>query len=396
MNIKKASTIILFIIILVTLSANVTRARAVSEVSGMHSITSSSPQEWPEPTLESYIPGPPEPPPDFEIDFDNFNETPHKGHILNGIPYEYIGHTEQRISEIFTALIGTDFDDSNLETKRRFVDTPQIAAQIVAVMTAYRQGEGRYAQFFYAISLDEANNCWVVEHRYYLYLRPDGGNTSYFLINRNDAKTIRIEYMGAYFRDDKPEIEPIEDISPDYIFGLSDWAFDKINSLNARGVIPHSMNSYHQEPTIRGEIISLVVNVYESVMGEILTYSSPFKDAGDMYAYKIAIEKGYTVGLIKGVSEDRFDTRGRLTREQAAKILCDLVAKIEGIDTKPNGSPLYKDSESISGWALDYVAYAQENKIMIGDSMGRFNPQDNLTIEEALVAVERLIVQFGW
>ena len=73
-----------------------------------------------------------------------------------------------------------------------------------------------------------------------------------------------------------------------------------------------------------------------------------------------------------------------------------MVDIIEGIDPKPNGPPNYFDSASISGWAAGYVAYAQENKIMLGSSTGRFNPQNNLTREEAMLVAERLIVQYGW
>ena len=151
--------------------------------------------------------------PDSGIDFDCFNESPHKGNIYNGIPYEYFGRTEQNLVEVFGILIGADFDDSNQEAKRQYVDTPQRAAQIVAILLEYEQ---KHDRFFYAVSLDEEHNCWTVEHRFYKTLRLDGGNISFFLVNRNDAKIIEIQYeWGAYFRDYGPETPEKEGIPGD-------------------------------------------------------------------------------------------------------------------------------------------------------------------------------------
>ena len=335
-----------------------------------------------------------EPDQDIEIDFDTFNELPHKGNIFNGIPYEYIGLTEPRISGIFKTLIDGDFDDSNLEAKTQYIDTPQKAAQITSVLTSYRQD---YDRFFYAVSLDEENNCWVVAHRFYLHVRPDGANTAYFLINRNDSKIIVVEHMVAYFRMDRPDQEEIIDYPPDFLFGLSDWAVDEVNSLNIRGVIPSTIRYYFQRPTRRDDFTALIVNVYESYLNPVTTYSSPFIDIADTsYDMRTAVEKAYTIGLINGTSADKFSPRDLLTREQTAKIICTLISKIEGKTPDPAGLPDYLDAMNISDWALASVAFVQENGIMMGSSTGQFNPRDNLTREEALVVVERLIVQYGW
>jgi len=85
-----------------------------------------------------------------------------------------------------------------------------------------------------------------------------------------------------------------------------------------------------------------------------------------------------------------------ITREQAAIFLCNVVSKVEGIEPKAKGRPIYIDSAAISYWAVDFVAYAQENKIMLGNNTGRFNPVNNLSREEAMLIAERLIVQYGW
>jgi hypothetical protein len=110
--------------------------------------------------------------------------------------------------------------------------------------------------------------------------------------------------------------------------------------------------------------------------------------------YKTDIEKAKTVGLIDGTSDTTFTPQGLLTREQTAKLLYTIVEKIDGA-TLGNETPEFLDSDQISDWAVPYVAFVQKNNIMQG-SNGNFNPQGNLTCEQAMVVMERLIVQFGW
>ena len=50
----------------------------------------------------------------------------------------------------------------------------------------------------------------------------------------------------------------------------------------------------------------------------------------------------------------------------------------------------------ISDWARPYVSYCQENGVMQGNSDGGFDPQGNLTCEQAMVVIERLISKYHW
>ena len=173
------------------------------------------------------------------------------------------------------------------------------------------------------------------------------------------------------------------------------WAAAEVNSLEKRGVIPGALKNSYQAPIRRDEFTALMVNVFESATGKVAEYKSPFTDIADSN-YKDAVGKAYTIGLVDGTSATTFTPGGLLTREQAAKILCNLVSTIKGVDISPKSLPGFIDSASISSWALKYVAFAQENKIMLGDSSGRFNPRNNLTREEAMLVTERLFVRYNW
>jgi len=182
---------------------------------------------------------------------------------------------------------------------------------------------------------------------------------------------------------------------PDSLIGPSPWAVSEVNALYARKAIPFQLTMNFQAPIRRDEFTALMVNVYELAKGPVPPSSSRFTDIADS-AYKAAIERAKAIGLIDGTSATKFTPGGLITREQAAKILCNVVSKVEGIESKAKGLPRYIDNAAISYWAVDSVAYAQENKIMLGSNTGRFNPLNNLSREEAMLVAERLIVQYGW
>jgi len=143
------------------------------------------------------------------------------------------------------------------------------------------------------------------------------------------------------------------------------------------------------------EFTALIVNIYETTKGTVAKYESLFDDI-DSSVYKTAVEKAKSIGIIDGTSSTKFTPDGLLTREQAAKILCNVISIINGVELELDGTPKYFDSGDISNWATGFIAYAQENKIMMGDSTGRFNPRNSLTREEALIVAERLFVQYDW
>ena len=177
--------------------------------------------------------------------------------------------------------------------------------------------------------------------------------------------------------------------------GLSYWASQEVYALDFRGVIPATLRYSFQTPLRRDEFTALMVNIYETTKGAVSTYGSPFDDIASS-VYKTAVEKAKSIGIIDGTASTKFTPDGLLTREQAAKILCNLISIINGVELELDGTPNYFDSGDISNWATGFIAFAQENKVMMGDSTGRFNPQNNLTREEALIVAERLFVQYDW
>ena len=175
------------------------------------------------------------------------------------------------------------------------------------------------------------------------------------------------------------------------------WARDEVSSLATRGVIPDTLLKNYESTITRAEFTALLVKTYD-YSGSNAKRAEP-RDAafGDIRGnpYARQITRGYSLGIIDGVSAASFEPNSPLTREAAAKILCAAVALITGSPIESTATLSFADADGISDWAAPFVAFANEKGLMIGDNANRFNPQDNLTREEAMALVERAIVKFN-
>jgi hypothetical protein len=308
------------------------------------------------------------------------------GNVRVDFLYEYIGYFSEGLAPVnkerfLGALSDAAYIDvnGNVVLDSKFKLTFMFIDGFACVVD---KGTGKYGVI-------DRSGKYVIEPKYSYLGQRKGG---LFEAKNEDSgqENFYIDLQGERI---VPTVPPGNKPAP--LPGLSSWARNEADFLNLRGVVPLTIKIDFQQFIRRDEFTALMLNVYELVTGSVTTYASHFTDF-EGSAYKTAIEKAKTVGLIDGTSANTFTPNGLLTREQAAKILCNVVSQIEGINPQPSGPPDYVDSAAISEWALSYVAYAQENKIMQGSSSGRFNPQSNLTREEAMLVAERLIVQYGW
>jgi len=173
--------------------------------------------------------------------------------------------------------------------------------------------------------------------------------------------------------------------------GLSDWAEEEADELHARALIPIPLQNNFQKPIQRDEFMALMIGIVFNKRGWAIG-DVPFTDIEDN-PYDIPIRLAYTYKLADGTSPARFSPDSLLTREQAAKFLFAIVNMTNNA-VLGDGTPGFTDSAEISGWARPYVAYCENNNIMLGGSSGIFKPQDNLTREEAIIIAERLIKQY--
>ncbi len=181
----------------------------------------------------------------------------------------------------------------------------------------------------------------------------------------------------------------------------SDWAKKEIKDSYA------SIEGFYYMPAIytkdfkgdanREEFAELAVVIYEIMMSQkgidvTTTGENPFIDSDKPY-----VIKANHYDIIKGVSKDKFDPYGNLTREQLCTILYRMIVKMsddKSIDsTNYNLKENYKDANQISPWALKAVKYMNNQGIIAGYN-GILNPKGNVTREQAIALTFRTLKFF--
>jgi hypothetical protein len=228
---------------------------------------------------------------------------------------------------------------------------------------------------------------------YYLYKK----GTEEWRKTHDEWETMREGYYA--------EIQPV--------WEASSWADGAAWALSQKGLLPEALMSNYRQPINRLEFAALCLSVMEGLSGSKIRYGNG--DDGDWWgmltgAYDFGIVgpvvtessisdwvgKAYASGIMEGVSADSFDPYAKLTREQAAVIACKVIAAMDGTNIPLNGTPAFTDADTISDWAVPYVAYIAEAGIINGTDGGEFKPKGELTREQAMVMVYNMIARRGW
>lgn len=126
-----------------------------------------------------------------------------------------------------------------------------------------------------------------------------------------------------------------------------------------------------------------MVNLYLKKTDEAM-----FSDCANPYAADW-INAAARLGLVQGKAPGIFDPQGHLTREEAA-VMLTRAQEILGCDLPETAAPDYTDSQYIAHWAADSVAILADWDVMHGMAYGRFNPRNELTVQECAAACLRL------
>jgi len=186
-------------------------------------------------------------------------------------------------------------------------------------------------------------------------------------------------------------------IYPNPINGASTWAVPELTSLFGMDFLPPMLWSSYQSNVTRAEFAGLLISMYETMNGREISYpeNTNFKDITN-HVFAIEIRKAFEIELVAGVSETDYNPEGRITRQEAAKMICTFICIVEDIELPIWGYvQQYLDAADIAAWAVPFVAFAHENDIMQG-SDGYFLPLNNLTREQILAMIYRTILKYNW
>ena len=191
-----------------------------------------------------------------------------------------------------------------------------------------------------------------------------------------------------------PIVVPPVIISPDYSNTPSVWAAAEIDKAQAAGLTVDSLLSLYNKPITRVEFSELVVKLYETATGEIAVAVSPnpFTDTTNE-----AVLKAYGLGIIKGVSADKFAPNANISRQEIGVMLQRELqaAKPDGIYVvTADYTNVFADESQIAIWAIDAVRFMNQEGIVNGVGGNMIDPKGMATREQSMIMVYRVYEQF--
>lgn len=168
---------------------------------------------------------------------------------------------------------------------------------------------------------------------------------------------------------------------------VSDWATEAIAQAKQEGWLGNGdfSDDYTQNIT-REEFCNVA---YASLLkcGYNLDHqeTNPFTDVASS-----AVSTLYSAHIITGTSETTFSPDAFLTREEAATVLYRMAKFMEIAIPSLSGDMVYNDDNSISDWAKKGVYAMKKINVMQGTENECFSPQENYTVEQAIVTLVRL------
>ena len=161
------------------------------------------------------------------------------------------------------------------------------------------------------------------------------------------------------------------------------WAEEAIAALYDKNILSGTGNgTYEPDRTVtRSEIVKMLMSCDEVKTAE---YNGIFDDVDKNDWFAGFVQAAFDKGLLS--ADVYFRPNDGVTRQEAAKLIA-MFKVLEFAETNPK----YSDVDSISEWAMPYVAAVTEGGFMNGDDLGNFMPLKQLTCAEAATIIWRLI-----
>jgi hypothetical protein len=164
----------------------------------------------------------------------------------------------------------------------------------------------------------------------------------------------------------------------------SSWAIEAVNDAIRLDLCPAELLSDFKRATTRAEFCALGVRLYEFIFPKMPAPLKDFDDTTDLNVRKMA-----GLGVVNGVGENKFDPDAKITREQAATMLSNLLTAL-GCTLYDVAPAAFSDNGEISSWAFDAVSAMSAIGVMSGVDDNMFAPKNSYTREQSIVTVIRL------
>jgi len=207
-----------------------------------------------------------------------------------------------------------------------------------------------------------------------------GAVSSYTFENVSKAHTI-----SASFTETEKAIEPrpykgFSDVSE------TDWFYESVVFAYEN----HLMNGVDDDDFAPHEKLTraMVVTIIYRMSGEQFEGKTSFRDVLEGQWYSDAVAWAASVGIVSGYSSTEFGIEDSITREQLALMLYRFAQYMEYDTDSTNDLAAFSDTEDISAWAVDAIAWAVELELIKG-SDGKVSPESEATRAEVATIITR-------
>ncbi|MBQ5748934.1 MAG: S-layer homology domain-containing protein [Oscillospiraceae bacterium] len=169
----------------------------------------------------------------------------------------------------------------------------------------------------------------------------------------------------------------------------SAWAKDAVQAYYTANLLPIPLCGDLTAPLTREDAAMLMTPLAVKLCGaQIPAKPMEFEDvSGDV---KEAIRYLWALDIFMGTGEYTFSPQAVLTRQQAAKLIGNLVQAAVAEDLTFSQEPNCSDAEKISPWARGYAAFVMRTGLMRGFEDGTFRPNEPVTREQMVCVLNRL------
>lgn len=164
------------------------------------------------------------------------------------------------------------------------------------------------------------------------------------------------------------------------------WAHEYIKYLYDKGIVTGAdADSFEPNRAVtRAEFVKMLVNGFGISANNDVAFA--FDDVTkDMWSYPY-IEAAYKGGIVSGMSKKYFGAQETITRQDAAV----MISRILGASSASQ-KDVFADSQNISDYAKDAVAFVFNRGIMNGMADGNFEPLSITTRAQAAAIISRAL-----
>ena len=167
------------------------------------------------------------------------------------------------------------------------------------------------------------------------------------------------------------------------------WYFDAVSAAMSKGFFDVTgVGKFGPEQPMTRAMLATAL--YRLAGAPAVSDADTFKDVPKNAVYADAVAWAYETGVVNGAATTTFEPEGTITREQTATMM-HRYAMSTGVDAAASGDLCgFVDSDSVSSWAKEAVAWAADQGLITGMGDGTVAPQGTVTRAQMATILMRI------